>query len=97
MCARICALGERKWTSMSASEEMVREQLDRIIAHTELRVEQHCAHASALARYGHEARKAQGGLALMLSGLRKLQTLRSEFNEPQPNRICRPQVRGRAG
>jgi len=27
MCARICALGERKWTSMSASEEMVREQL----------------------------------------------------------------------
>jgi hypothetical protein len=82
---------------LSASEEMVREQLDRIIAHAELRVERHCAHANALARYGHEAKKAQGYLALMLSGLRKLQTLRSEFNEPQPNCICRPEVRGRAG
>jgi hypothetical protein len=82
---------------MSASEEMVREQLDRIIANTELRVEHHCAHANALARYGHEAKKAQGGLALMLCGLRKLQTLRSEFNQPHLNRICRPKVRRRAG
>jgi hypothetical protein len=95
MCARICALGERKWTSMSASEEMVREQLDRIIARTELRVERHCARANVLARYGNEAKKAQSGLALMLSGLRKLQILRSEFNEPQPTPTCRPQARVR--
>ena len=83
--------------SMSASEEMTREQLDQIIARTELRVKEHGAHADALARSGNEAKKAPGGLALMLSGLKKLQMLRSEFNEPQPNRICRPQVRGRAG
>jgi hypothetical protein len=82
---------------MSASEEVVREQLDRIIARIELRVERHCARASVLARYGSEAKKAQGCLALMLSGLRKLQILRSEFNEPQPRPTCRPQVRGREG
>jgi hypothetical protein len=73
-----------KWISMSASEEMVREQLDRIIARIELRAEQQCTHASTLARYGNEAKKAQGGLALTLSGLKKLQMLRSEFAEPQP-------------
>jgi hypothetical protein len=82
---------------MSASEEVVREQLDRIIARIELRVGRHCARASVLARYGSEAERAQGGLALMLSGLRKLQILRSEFNEPQPRPTCRPQVRGREG
>ena len=82
---------------MSASEEMVREQLDRIIARIELRVEQHCAHASALTRYGNAAKKAQGGIALTLSGLRKLQMLRSEFDEPQPKLTCMPQVSGRAG
>jgi hypothetical protein len=82
---------------MSASEEMVREQLDRIIARIELRVEQRCAHAGALARYGNEAKKAQGGIALALSGLKKLQMLRSEFDEPQPKLTCRPQVSHRAG
>jgi hypothetical protein len=86
-----------KWISMSASEEMVREQLDRIIARIELRIEQHCTHASALARYGNEAKKAQGDLALTLSGLKKLEILRSEFDEPQPRPTCRPQVRGREG
>ena len=37
---------------MSTGEEMMREQLDRIIARAELRIEQHCIHASALAPYG---------------------------------------------
>ena len=82
---------------MSASEEMVCEQLDRIIARTELRVEQHCTHASALAPHGEAAKKARSGLALMLTGLAKLQTLRSEFSEPQPGPAGRPQVRGLAG
>ena len=81
---------------MSASEEMVREQLDRIITRVELRVEQHCARAGALERYGAEAKKAQGSLAVMLSGLRKLEMLRSEFNEPQPKPTCRPRVCARA-
>lgn len=82
---------------MSASEEMVREQLDRLIARIEPRVEQRCAHASALTRCGSEARKAQGGIALTLSSLKKLQMLRSEFDEPQPKLTCRPQVSSRAG
>ena len=43
-------------TGMSASEEMLREQLDRIIARAELRVEQWSIHASALAPYGDEAK-----------------------------------------
>jgi hypothetical protein len=34
---------------MSASEVMMRVQLDRIIVRTELRVEQHSVHAGALA------------------------------------------------
>jgi len=82
---------------MSASEGMVREQLDRIIACIESRVEQRCAHASALTRYGNEAKKAQGGIALTLSSLKKLQMLRSEFDGPQPKLTCRPQVSSRAG
>jgi hypothetical protein len=43
-------------TCMSASEEMLREQLNRIIARAELRVEQWSIHASALAPYGDEAK-----------------------------------------
>jgi uncharacterized protein (UPF0335 family) len=86
-----------KWTSMSASEEIVREQLDRIIARIELRLEQRCAHASALTRDANEAKKAQGSIALTVSGLRKLQMLRGEFDEPQPKLTCMPQVSGRPG
>jgi hypothetical protein len=60
---------------MSASEVMMREQLDRIIARTELRVEQHCSHASALAPYGDQAKSARIQLAQMLAGLAKLKTM----------------------
>ena len=74
-----------KGISVSASEEMVREQLDRIIAHSEVRVEQQCIHASSLAPYGDDAKKARSGLAMMLTGLEKLLLLRNEFTEPQPS------------
>ena len=46
---------------------MVREQLDRIIARTEMRVEHQCRHASALAPYGDEAKRARSDLALALA------------------------------
>ena len=82
---------------MSASEEMVREQLDRIIARIERRWEQHRAHAGALTPNGNGAKRAQSGIALTLSGLKKLQILRSEFDEPQSKLTCRPQVSDRAG
>jgi hypothetical protein len=68
---------------MSASEEMMRDQLDRIIARTELRVEQWSIHAGALAPYGDQAKRARSQLALVLIGLAKLKTCRSEFSEPQ--------------
>ena len=45
---------------MSTGEEMMREQLDRIIARAELRIEQHWSHASALAPYGNQAKRARG-------------------------------------
>jgi hypothetical protein len=64
---------------MSASEEMVREQLDRIIARTELRVEQQCLHANALAPYGDEAKRVRSDLALMRVGLAKLKTLSEQI------------------
>ena len=60
---------------MSASDKGVGEQLDRLIARIETRVEQQCIHASALAPYGDEARRARSELALMLTGLAKLKTL----------------------
>jgi hypothetical protein len=82
---------------MSAGEDMVREQLDRIIARTEQRVEQHCMHASALAPYGDQAKRARGQLAQMLTALAKLKTYRYEFSEPQPRATSRPAVRGLAG
>jgi hypothetical protein len=72
---------------MSTSEEMMREQLDRIIARTELRVEQWSIHASALAPYGDQAKKARSQLALVLIGLAKLKTCRSEFSEARPRRL----------
>jgi hypothetical protein len=70
-------------TSMSASEEMMREQLDRIIARTELRVEQWSIHACALAPRGDQAKRARSQLALALIGLAKLKTYRREFSETQ--------------
>ena len=82
---------------MSTGEDMVREQLDRIIARTELRVEQHCIHARTLAPYGDHAKRARGQLARMLTGLAKLKTYRNEFCEPQPRATYRPPVRGLAG
>jgi hypothetical protein len=79
---------------MSASEVMMREQLDRIIARTELRVEQHCSHASALAPYGDQAKSARIQLAQMLAGLANPKTCRNEFSEPQPGAASGPPVRG---
>jgi hypothetical protein len=64
---------------MSAGEEMVREQLDRIIARTELRVEQQCIHANALAPHGDESKRARSELALLLAGLAKLKTLSEQM------------------
>lgn len=60
---------------MSVSDEMMREQLARIIARTELRVEQQCLRASALAPYGDEVKRVRSELALMMTGLAKLKTL----------------------
>jgi hypothetical protein len=68
---------------MSASEEMVREQLIRIIARTELRIEQLCIHINGLAPYGEEIKRKGGQLASMLAGLVKLKALRKEYPEPQ--------------
>jgi hypothetical protein len=68
-----------KGIDMSASEEMMREQLNRIITRTELRVEQQCINANALAPYGGEAKRARSELALMLAGLAKLKTLSEQM------------------
>jgi hypothetical protein len=86
-----------KEINMSVSEEVAREQLDRIIAHLEWRIEQQIIHASVLTPRGDEAKKAQSRLALMLTGLAKLQTLRSEFYEPHDSPACRSQARGGVG
>jgi hypothetical protein len=64
---------------MSTGEEMVREQLNRIIARTELRVEQQCIDANALAPHGDEAKRARSELALMLAGLAKLKILSEQI------------------
>ena len=80
---------------MSTGEEMMREQLDRIIARAELRIEQHCIHASSLAAYGNQAKRARGQLAQILTGLAKLKTYRNEFSEPPPGATSRQPVRGR--
>jgi hypothetical protein len=50
---------------------MMREQLDRIIARTELQVEQHCVYAISLAPYEDHAKRARVQLAQMLIGLEK--------------------------
>ena len=67
---------------MSTGEDMVRGQLDRIIARAELRVEQHCIHATNLAPCGDQAKKARQ-LGQMLAGLEKLKRYRQQFSEPQ--------------
>lgn len=81
---------------MSVSEEMAREQLDRTIAHIELRVDQQVAHASVLTPRGDEVKQAQGGLALMLTELAKLRTLRSQFYKPPASPTCEPRPCGHA-
>jgi hypothetical protein len=60
---------------MSASEEMLREQLGQIIGRTEARVEQQLIQASGLPPNGDEARRVRSDLAPMLAGLAKLKTL----------------------
>ena len=67
---------------MSASEEMMRERLDRIIARAEMRVEQWSIHASALLPYGDQAKKARSQLGLVLMGLAKLKKYRSRADPP---------------
>jgi hypothetical protein len=78
--------------SMSASDEMMREHLDRIISRTELRIDEHRSRASAIVLPGDEAMRAQNDLTLALGGLAKLKTLRDEFSEPQPRPAHRPSV-----
>ena len=60
---------------MSASEEMLREQLGQIIGRTEARVEQQLIRASGLPSNGDEARRVRSYLAPMLAGLAKLKKL----------------------
>jgi hypothetical protein len=79
--------------SVSASEVMMREQLDRIIARSELHVEQHCVQAISLAPNGDQAKRARVQLAQMLTGLAKLKAYRNEFSEPQARTTSRPAVR----
>ena len=68
---------------MSASEEMMRDQLDRIIAAPSCASSNGASTAGALAPYGDQAKRARSQLALVLIGLAKLKTCRSEFSEPQ--------------
>ena len=77
---------------MSVSEEMMGEQLDRIIARTELRVEQWSIHACALAPYGDQAKRARSELAAVLIGLAKLKTCRNNFSGLTVALTC-PQLR----
>jgi hypothetical protein len=68
-----------KGTGMSVSEEIMGEQLDRIIARTELRVEQWSIHACALTPYGDQAKRARSELTAVLIGLAKLKTCRNNL------------------
>ena len=88
--------GEMRAINMSTSEDMMREQLDRIIARAELRVEQQCTHAS-LAPYGGEAKRMRNKLALLLTSLAKLKTLSAQISAPQPRPSFRPAVGGVSG
>jgi hypothetical protein len=64
---------------MVAGEEMMQEQLNRIIARTELRIEQWTIHTSRLAPYGNEAKSARRELAGMLAGVAKLKVLAGQM------------------
>ena len=66
---------------MSVIEEMVREQLDRAIARTELRAEQQSIHASALAPYGDGVTRAQIELQRMRIGLVKLKEMSARYRQ----------------
>lgn len=67
---------------MSAGEMMMQEQIDGIIGRAELRLEQQCINANAHALHGAEAKRVQGELALLRTGLAKLKTLRDGFSGP---------------
>lgn len=73
---------------------MMREQLDRIIACAELRVEQQCTHASTLAPYGDEAKRVRSKLALLLAGLAKLKTFSEQYAGPQSRPSFEPPAGG---
>ena len=73
----------KKWKGrMPASEDMMQEQLSGIIARMELRVEQKCVRANALAPYGAQAARARSELAQMLSGLEKLRAMLQTNSAP---------------
>jgi hypothetical protein len=75
---------------VSASEEMLREQLGQIIGRTEARVEQQRTQASGLPRNGDEARRVRSHLAPMLAGLAKLMKLADQISKPHPRPAHRP-------
>ncbi len=85
---------------MSASEEMMQEQLDRIIARAELRVEQWSIHASALVPYGDQAKRARSQLGVALMGLARLKKYRSRLavvstsRQPGPRSMASARARG---
>ena len=54
---------------MSATEEMLREQLGQIIGRAEARVEQQRIQASGTPAHGDEARRVRSSRAPMLAGL----------------------------
>lgn len=60
---------------MSAGEAMIQEQLNRIIARTELRVRQQGLHAGEAALDGGDARKERSERERMLTGLARLKTM----------------------
>jgi hypothetical protein len=66
---------ETKGIDMSAAEAMLQEQLDRIIARTELRVQQHGMHAGEPGLHGDDAERTRKQREQMLSGLARLKTM----------------------
>jgi hypothetical protein len=60
---------------MSAGEAMMQEQLDRIIARTELRIQQQGLHANELTLHGDEAERARRERGQMLTGLARLKKM----------------------
>jgi hypothetical protein len=60
---------------MSAAEAMLQEQLDRIIARTELRVLQDGIQTGEPALHGEDATRARNQREEMLAGLARLKTM----------------------